>query len=236
MEKLYGYKEKDVLGLYEYLKNKKGTLVNVFKSYAKDTGKSVGTVRNLYYALVKVSKEDSNFCDKYLGGVPLVTGEMVFFDEDEEKMLVKKILRLKNEGYSVRSAINEISNGDPKLALRYQNKYRGLIKNKKEKVREIIDELKRENPNFSVDLTFNVKKPKENFNEFYLTKIKKEINSLYDRLFSSIKLENEELKNKIKILELENLRLKSKNLENTYCPKIKDFSGFNAKNPTFTAK
>lgn len=236
MEKLYGYKEKDVLGLCEYLKNKKGTLVNVFKKYAKDNNKSVGTVRNLYYALVKISNEDANFCKTYLGGKPFFASKMEFFNDAEEKELVKKILLLKSEGYSVRSAINFLANGDTKLALRYQNKYRGIICNKKEKVMDAIKELKSENPNFSVSVFDNKTYKKGVVNDFYVSRIKKEINALYDRLNAQVKQENEELKSKIKVLEMENLRLREENLEKISGGKVKEYCMLNAIKPAKNTK
>ena len=124
MENLYGYKEKDVLGLINALKNHKGTLSLAFKSYAKTCGKSVGTIRNLYYKLVKTSKLNKEFCDKYLNGKPINSNQIVFFKGDEDKKMIKDVLLLKSEGYSVRRAIFNLTKGDEKLALRYQNKFR----------------------------------------------------------------------------------------------------------------
>ena len=227
MEKLYGYKEKDVLGLYEYLKNKKGTLSEVFKKYATETGKSTGTVRNLYYALVKLSKLDADFCEKYLDGIKLNSNKIVFFSEEEEKALIKKILMLKANGYSVRSAINHIADGEPKLALRYQNKFRGILKNKKELVDGVIKEIKAEHPDFSVKLPVKEKLDEHKVNDFYVLRIKKEINALFDRLLSKVKIENEELKTKIKILEIENLRLKSQKTQGEGIGTLKKYCIFN---------
>jgi hypothetical protein len=67
MEKIYGYKEKDVIGLAEFLK-KKGTLnlSETFVEYGRENGKAKGTVRNLYYALAKRSNFDKEFCQNTL--------------------------------------------------------------------------------------------------------------------------------------------------------------------------
>ena len=188
MDKLYGYREEDVIGLINFLKTKKGTLKNAFLGYAKISGKTQGTIRNLYYQIVKLSNEDKTFCDKYLNGKPLSSNRIEFFCEAEEKEMLKKIFILKGEGYSVRSAINKITNGEQKLALRYQNKYRDVIKNRKELVSAIIDEIKRDNPSFNLDLKLGCENKKEYPD---LSRLKTEINVLYERLFLGIKRENE---------------------------------------------
>ncbi len=204
MEKLYGYKEEDVLGLIEYIKTNKGALKKAFEGYAKLKGKTSGTIRNLYYAIVKLSNADQEFCDNYLDGKPLTSNRIEFFSEEEEKTILKEIFILKVEGYSVRSAINKITKGDQKLALRYQNKYRDLMKNKKGLAISVVEDIKKENPDFElvIDTIDNSDKK-----DFELTRLKSEINFLYERLFLGIKKENELLKRKNKELSLENQKL-----------------------------
>ena len=66
MESLYGFKEKDVKALAEFLKSRKNQpLTEVFKAYALMSGKKEGTVRNLYYAMAKKSGESEEFRKKY---------------------------------------------------------------------------------------------------------------------------------------------------------------------------
>ena len=78
MEKIYGYKQDDVVLLAEYLKNRRGgSLSKVFYEYGKMHNKATGTVRNLYYALAKKSAEDEQFCNKYFDGVPLKVSKIV---------------------------------------------------------------------------------------------------------------------------------------------------------------
>ena len=110
MQKIYGYKEKDVLGLIKYIKsNKNKTLTKVFEDYALISKKSKGTVRNLYYALAKHSAKDGDFCAKYLSGKPLTVNESISFNRDEEERLVTEVLKLKAEGNSVRRSIQILS-------------------------------------------------------------------------------------------------------------------------------
>ena len=96
-----------------------------------------------------------------------------------------------------------LSNGDGKKALRLQNKYRNAIKNNKELVNEITLELK--NEGYEVNLLN--KKQNNYLTDENFEKLKNEINNLFARVYQKEKKENEFLKEKILILEKENLRL-----------------------------
>ena len=199
MEKLYGFKKQDVIGLYSFIKERKGeSLTSVFSRYANSTGKSKGTIRNLYYTISKVSLEDKDFCNTYLDGKPLTVIERKEFLPCQERALLKQILIKKGDGVSVRKAVKELAKKDEKLALRFQNKYRGLIKNNKSLVKSVIDEIKEKNKNFNV----NIEKKEVCFNKVQVIRLKQEINSLFERTFTSLKKENLSLKE-------ENNRLKS---------------------------
>ncbi len=203
MEKIYGYKEKDIIGLAQFILSKKGgTLTDAFSEYAGLSGKAQGTVRNLYYALAKKSRSDAEFCQKYLGGTPLTVGKIVEFDKAEEEKLIKAILKEKLNGKSVRSIIYSLANGDEKTALRYQNKFRNYIKNFPEQTETFTRELMPENSCFYEE---NAKK------QLYSTQIKRlkgEINSLVDKISLNLRKENEKLKGKVTFLERENAKLK----------------------------
>ena len=200
MEKLYGFKKEDVIGLYNFIKQRKGeTLTTIFDRYARYSGKSKGTIRNLYYTISKVSYMDKNFCDTYLDGKPFIVEERKEFLPCEERALLKQILLKKGQGSSVRKIVKDLANGDEKLALRFQNKYRGLIKNNKGLVNEVIEQIKEQDENFSV----NIKDREVSFNKMQMVRLKKEINSLFERTFTSLKKENLFLKE-------ENNKLKTK--------------------------
>lgn len=65
MDKIYGFKQKDVEKLIKYLDGKQGgSLSKAFEEFAAATGKSKGTVRNMYYAVAKKSREDKSFAEK----------------------------------------------------------------------------------------------------------------------------------------------------------------------------
>ncbi len=209
MEKIYGYKEKDIIGLAEFLKEKGNlSLTEIFERYSKFSGKAKGTVRNLYYALAKASQKDQSIRDKYLGGKALEVNCIVTFDEKDERQLVKDVLIGKSKGKSVRSVIAEMANGDAKLSLRYQNKYRGVIKNRPEWFCEMLKEL---NVTDTVRpaVEYAEKSPAELISEIQFKRLKTEINSLVLRVSSKECKENAYLKQRLSILERENLRLKT---------------------------
>ena len=201
MKKLYGYKEKDVLGFINFLKNHKGSMTTAFSIYAKKVGKAKGTIRNMYYALAKTTKEDETLQQKYLSGKSISVNQIVAFTKEEEKELIKQILILKGQGLSVRRAVYQLANNNVKLALRYQNKYRNLINNKTI-VNEAVKDIKLADPNV---LSF------EKRNKFVkqdgLEKLKAEIDGLVERISVKLQKENKYLKERIAVLELENSKL-----------------------------
>ena len=208
MEKIYGYREQDVIGLAQFLKNReRESLTKTFERFGIERGKAKGTVRNLYYALAKKSVEDKEFCNKYLEGKPLSVGRIIEFEKAEERKLIKEILIAKKNGRSVRSIIMELSGGDGKLALRYQNKFRGAVKSKPRLIAEIIEELKAEGQDNLEILTEKKSEAKSYFSEAQFAKVKREIDGLVNRIADKVQRENQNLRLKIAALESENLRL-----------------------------
>ena len=198
MNKIYGYKQADVIGLAKFIRDRKGVnLTESFIKFAQKTGKSKGTIRNMYYALVKHSLTDKEFTAKYLGGTPLVVNKIVEFDEKTEQNLIEQILILKSQGKSVRGAILELANGDSTLALRYQNKYRNILKNQPERIKERAKEL-------GIKEIVN---PYNKLPEVQYLRLKQEIDGLVDRISLKINTENQILRERISMLEAENDRL-----------------------------
>lgn len=202
MEKIYGYKKDDVVKLAEYLKERKHqSLSLVFENFARENGKAKGTVRNLYYALAKKSVEDSEFCLKYFDGKPLVVNKIIEFTLEQQKSLIKKVLLMKKQGRSVRSAIMELADGDAKLALRYQNKFRNAMKSNPELVKKIALEIGDNADEFSPN-NFS-----GSISDAQFKRVKSEINGLVDRISLKVRKENVLLKERIGILERENQKL-----------------------------
>lgn len=196
MNKPYGYKEKDLVALAEYIKGGGfggKSLSRNFKEYAAAAGKAAGSVRNLYYTLAKFSQENAEFTREYLGGKPLSVGKSEKFSEDE-KSVIGKIAEMKARGVSVRRATICLAGGDVRKALRYQNKYRNSVK-KTQPAGGYCGE--------SVGNTVHTER-------FLFERLKREINGLADRLSSELKRENSALLRRITVLEAENGRLRSR--------------------------
>ncbi len=206
MDKIYGYKQKDIIGLAEFLMQKgESSLSHVFEEYGAISGKAKGTVRNLYYALAKKSIEDVEFCKSYLGGKPIKISKSVEFDENEEKELIKTIIRSKTKGRSIRSIIMQMADGDAKKALRYQNKFRNALKHKPKLIAEMVKEVQGEGKIIDFNMGRHVSPTV--ISEHQFDKLKVEIDGLVQRISSKIKRENQFLKHRIGVLENENLKL-----------------------------
>ena len=102
----------------------------VFEQIARQTGRRPNSIRNYYYAQVR-SREDG-------GGH---TARFVPFTQEEVDWLMEQVLIARSAGQSVRSCLQKLSGGDHSLMLRYQNKYRAVIKSRPEYVHALVDRL-----------------------------------------------------------------------------------------------
>lgn len=117
-------------------------LSEAFRQMAEETGHSVNSVRNYYYSQLKMFSLVPDVASDL--GIKLVNSrreQFVTFDESEIKSLVRTVLTEKAKGNSVRKTIYDLSDGDAKLALRLQNKYRSTLVHHKSLVRDIMSEL-----------------------------------------------------------------------------------------------
>ncbi|NCB30920.1 MAG: hypothetical protein EOM66_05870 [Clostridia bacterium] len=110
-------------------------LKTVFERVAAATGRKPNSVRNYYYARVK---------EQDLKDRALHVGAFVPFGEDEIRSLLRTVLSAQANGISVRACTLSMGEGDNKAMLRYQNKYRSLLKTKPQLVKEVVEELARE--------------------------------------------------------------------------------------------
>lgn len=200
MNKINGYTEEEVKNLVEYISEGKRagkTLSGLFASYAQKTGRAKGSVRNYYYALLRSTGDKR--VKQILAGKNLSAEKILPFSERETDEILKKILIQKSQGVSVRRAVLNLANGDDKLMLRYQNKYRNVLTKQPERIEKLMRECGIESVGDSAR-----------------KRIEDEINGLYDRLAGSLKEENRRLCALLKSLTDENalLRLKVKNLQN----------------------
>ena len=102
----------------------------VFEQIAKQTGRRPNSIRNYYYAQVRQHEDGQPHAARF---VP--------FTQQEVDWLMEQVLTARSEGQSVRSCLQKLSGGDHSLMLRYQNKYRAVIKSRPEYVREIVERL-----------------------------------------------------------------------------------------------
>lgn len=200
MNKINGYTEEEAKNLVNYISEGRktgATLSGLFASYAKKTGRAKGSVRNYYYALLR-STGDERVRDM-LEGTPLKAEKIMPFTEEETDRILREIIVQKSRGVSVRRAVLNLANGNDKLMLRYQNKYRNVLTRQPERIERLMREC---------GLAGGCDEARK--------RIEDEINGLYDKLASSLKEENKRLTTLIKHLTDENalLRLQVKNLQN----------------------
>ena len=208
MTKINGYTEEEARNLVEYIKEgkQKGkTLTYLFETYGVKHGRAKGSVRNYYYALMKNEKRDERIV-QLLDGSSLSVEKIKEFTEEEADAALRSILAEKSKGMSVRRAIFNLSNGDDKLMLRLQNKYRNTLKKDPARIQKLATEM-----GLKEDLSRWVKNKEQADTEpvkrlpdrdFLKRRLENEINALYDRLTQALKEENERLR-------MENLHLKS---------------------------
>ena len=158
------------------------SLSKVFENFAQKYGKARGSVRNYYYFLVKQAKEDSSLTQKYPELKKLTSSKNISFTKLEEESLLQAVNEGVMQGKSIRKTIIDLSCGDQKLALRYQNKYRNLCKNQEPKKAFPKDKL--------------------------LGELSSKINNLVEKIGRSLREENEKLLKKNKELLKENKKLK----------------------------
>ena len=197
MNKINGYTEEEAKSLVEYISSGKRvgkTLSGLFASDAQKTGRAKGSVRNYYYSLLRCTGDErvkNILKDKNLKAEKI----MPFSDEETDKIL-REILLQKSKGVSVRRAVLNLSGGDDKLMLRYQNKYRNVASKQPERMERLMREC---------GLNGGSDEARK--------RIEEEINGLYDKLAASLKEENKRLTTLIKRLTDENalLRLQIRN-------------------------
>ncbi|MCL1965403.1 MAG: hypothetical protein FWF69_10180 [Firmicutes bacterium] len=129
-----GWKEKEVSQLREAVLTAGGSgepLRGVFERIGNTLGRKPNSVRNYYYACLKRENAES-----VPHAAPFET-----FTAEEVRELVRKVLTARGQGISVRACVQNLSGGDRRLMLRYQNKYRSVLKTRPGLIREIMAEM-----------------------------------------------------------------------------------------------
>ena len=108
-------------------------LRDVFAEVGTALSRKPNSIRNFYYARVREMPE-------------LAVRQTPFrsFTPEEVHDLLRHVLIGRGEGQSVRACVTQLANGDRAGMLRYQNKYRSILKNKPEMLMEVAQELRME--------------------------------------------------------------------------------------------
>ena len=115
--------------------SRQGTpLRSVFEQVASSLGRKPNSIRNYYYAQLRQRPETG-----LNRAAPFQT-----FTEDEVRELLRTVLISRGQGVSVRACVMRMAGGDRGLMLRYQNKYRSILKNRPHFLAEVAEELRRE--------------------------------------------------------------------------------------------
>ena len=212
MNKINGYTEEEARGLVEYIKagKQKGkTLTYLFETYGLKHGRAKGSVRNYYYTLMKNERGDERIV-RLLDGSTLSVEKIREFTPEEADEALKSILLERSKGLSVRRAIFNLAQGDDKLTLRLQNKYRNTLKKQPQKLIELAKELGLDEEFIPTERRSRGERmPRLPEQDFLRRRLENEINALYDRLAQALKAENENLRAENRKLKAENEQLKA---------------------------
>lgn len=135
-----GWKDEEKLMLWDEVKKAQkigAPLKRVFETVAKNTGRKPNSVRNYYYMKVKET-----------GEIEQKPSTFTPFTKEEIYMLLRTLLAAGAKGESIRGASLNLASGDKTLMLRYQNKYRSLIKTGRSLVERVMADMDKENEKY----------------------------------------------------------------------------------------
>ncbi len=108
-------------------------LRSVFESLSGDLGRKPNSIRNYYYA-----------CLRQQPGSASRTPAFQPFTPEETHELLRQVLMARGKGISVRACVMGLADGSHSRMLRYQNKYRTILKTRPELIAQVCEELKQE--------------------------------------------------------------------------------------------
>ncbi|MFA5675561.1 MAG: hypothetical protein WDA65_03480 [Christensenellales bacterium] len=128
-----GWKDDEKLMLWDEIKKAQkigAPLKRVFETVAQKTGRKPNSVRNYYYMKVKET-----------GEIEQKPTTFTPFTKEEIYTLLRTLLGSAASGDSIRGASLKLARGDKTLMLRYQNKYRSLIKNGRPLIEKVMADM-----------------------------------------------------------------------------------------------
>ncbi len=108
-------------------------LRDVFADVGAQLSRKPNSIRNFYYARVR---ERPELCARQ--------APFRAFTPEEVHHLLRQVLISRGQGQSVRACVTRLADGDRAGMLRYQNKYRSVLKNRPEMLVEVAQELRAE--------------------------------------------------------------------------------------------
>lgn len=129
-----GWQEAETTRLFSAVQeaNASGTpLRSVFESLSGDLGRKPNSIRNYYYACLRQQPDAAARTPSFRP-----------FSEEETHELLRQVLMARGRGMSVRACVMEMAQGSHSKMLRYQNKYRTVLKTRPELIAQVCDELK----------------------------------------------------------------------------------------------
>ncbi len=213
MKKDFQWKDEEIKKLFSVVesgKEKSKSLIECFSEFAKISGRKKNSIRNYYYHELNRLQSDTKRCKKL--GINLKNHTIANFENfssEETFKLVKDILREKCLGNSVRKSCYNLACGNLELMIRFQNKFRNVVKTNPNLIEKSLNELKKEGLQIkteNVGVHENViqfKKPENQIND-------RDINSLFLGLIKLVKKTAEEnlQKTLVKDLEMSNSSLR----------------------------
>lgn len=132
-----GWREEETEQLFRAVKEASEAgvpLRMVFEELASGLGRKPNSIRNHYYACLR---EHPNAAWSRQSAVRVFTPE-------ETHQLLRQVLMAQGQGLSVRSCVMQMAEGDRSRMLRYQNKYRTLLRNRPDLIDAVRQELEEE--------------------------------------------------------------------------------------------
>lgn len=132
-----GWREDEIDQLWHEIQRANASgqpLRSVFEEMGGRLGRKPNSVRNYYYMQLRGQQGDA-----VRRAQPFET-----FTEQEVRALVKAVLRGRAQGQSVRACVTQLAQGDHARMLRYQNKYRAVLKKRPALIEELCGELQAE--------------------------------------------------------------------------------------------
>lgn len=160
MKKYCKWKDEEVIKLFKHIENctEKGLcLTSAFKSYAQISGRKPNSVRNYYYAELLNLENDKVRRDCF--GIDISKHQKVmpkYFSKEEIESQIFEIVKLYNEGYSIRKACLKMANGNIDEMVRLQNKYRTILKKQPELISSFEQKLKNDGKELKTKLPENI--------------------------------------------------------------------------------